>query len=97
MRHTQDPRKTVLYHIDNSQQLAAVKVSPEGGLSMSVCESKIDFVNRVLEGDKGICLNTDRSVIYISLVPRDMKLKFGPQEDNILVVQEGIVIHYYNF
>ncbi len=97
MFHTQDPRKTILFYITNRHQLATVKVSPEGGLSMSISDSEIDFINRILEGEKGVCLNTDLSVTYISVVARDMKLKFGPQEDHILVIQEGIVSHHYNF
>lgn len=98
MFHTQDPRKTILFYIEDFQQLALVKVTPEGRLIMEETADQIDFVNKVLQGDKGICLKKDLTVTYITVTKRTWKLKDQPiNEQHVIKISKGLYSQSYCF
>lgn len=103
MFHTQDPRKTILFYIEDSQQLAVVKVSPEGRLSMEEITDPIEFVNKVIQGDNGDCLKKDYvkgdfTITYITVTKRTWKLKDQPlNEQHVIKISKGLYSQSYCF
>lgn len=98
MFHTQDPRRTILFYIEGHQQLAVVKVSPEGRLFMEEVTDPIAFVNGVLQGDNGVCLKQDLSITYITVTKRTWKLKDSPMnEQHVIKITKGLYSETYCF
>lgn len=97
MFRTEDPRKTILFYIKDQQQLATVAVDLEKGLQMTKVDNPVDFVNNVLKGDKGVCLNTDLSVTYVTVTERKYKSQHQTVNDYVITVAHGSAVYHYLF
>lgn len=97
MFRIQDPYKTILIHLKDQQQLAVVKVDLEQGLQMEKVDSLDDFVNKVLKGDKGVCLNTDLTATYIEVVRRVFKTKQVDLDDHVITITRASNVTHYSF
>lgn len=89
MHPTDDPRRTILFFIENHQQLVNIKVDLEKGLVMTQADNPVDFVNKVMSGERGMCLNTDLTVVYIHVYNRSYKVRGETHTQHILSIVDN--------
>lgn len=89
MHPTDDPRRTILFFIENHQQLANITLNPEKRLVLTPADDIVDFVNKVMSGNRGICLNTDLTVTYIYVYSRSYKVRGETHTQHILSIVDS--------